>query len=66
MARAAEKGYPSEQGWSLRVYHDADLKNKTIKDLMCNISCSHGNVDFCDMRLLTPPASMYYDKGSYS
>jgi hypothetical protein len=62
----SEQFYPSADGWSVRVYHDADkLNDKALTERLCNLTCKFGHLEFCDMSRLPEPAMKYNKKGFF-
>ncbi|ROT64386.1 hypothetical protein C7M84_017674 [Penaeus vannamei] len=51
-------------GWVMRVYHDLSYSNEQQKEWLCNITCSHPHVDFCDVTRLPDLGDIHTGTGT--
>lgn len=51
-------------GWVMRVYHDLSYSNEQQKEWLCNITCSHPHVDFCDVTRLPDLGDIHAGTGT--
>lgn len=46
---AVARMYP---GWTMRLYHNLDLKDNVVSEVLCEMWCNNDHLDICDVRQL--------------